>query len=142
MVTETGISKVLLIGSCMAQANLGQFRALAPSVRFDSIMFNNVMDLPSIDETRLRSYNFQYIQLSLREIVSDRIVDFQGFLAKGAAEEIYSSARQMLGLILDAALKHNKTHGILTFVANFMVPQAPVVAPLSQIGSSSDFAAV
>jgi FkbH-like protein len=139
-VRDTGLRRVLIIGSCMAQATLREFTALAPGVAFDWTIFNNVMDLPALDDVTVQSYDCQYLQLSLRHVVSDEVIDFGGFLADGAAEALLARARQMLALMLDSALKYNRTHGLLTFVANFMVPQVPVVAALAHIGSKQDFA--
>jgi FkbH-like protein len=138
-VQETSIRKVLIIGSCMAQATLREFRDLAPHVSFDWTIFNNVMDLPQVDDTTLTSTDVQYIQLSLRHVVSDDVIDFSAFLAEGAAETLLARARQMLKLMLHAALKYNRSHGLLTFVASFLVPQVPVVAALNHIGSATDF---
>lgn len=141
-VTRTKIGKVLLIGSCMAEAYLKYFKEIAPNTVFDWVMFANLAELPDMEEAQLRSYDFQYIQLSLRHIVSDEVVDFSGFLADGAAEVILDRGWQILRLMLDAALKHNKTHNVPSFVANFFVPQVPVVGALDQIGSAKDFAAI
>jgi len=141
-VRDTGLRRVLIIGSCMAQATLREFTALAPGVTFDWTIFNNVMDLPALDDATVQSYDCQYLQLSLRHVVSDEVIDFSAFLADGAAEALLARARQMLVLMLDSALKYNRTHGLLTFVANFMVPQVPVVAALAHIGSKKDFAAL
>jgi FkbH-like protein len=140
--TQTKISRVLLVGSCMAEAYLKYFRKIVPDVAFDWVLFNNLAELPDIDAGTLQSYDFQYVQLPLRNIVSDEIVNFSGFLAEGAADAIFSRARQILQLMLDTALKHNKKHNVLTFVANFFVPQVPVVAALDQIGSDTDFSAI
>jgi FkbH-like protein len=141
-VQETGIRKVLIIGSCMAQATLREFRDLAPQVSFDWTIFNNVMELPQVDDAVLHATDVQYIQLSLRHVVSDDVIDFSAFLADGAAEALLARSRQMLKLMLHAALRYNRTHGLLTFVANFLVPQVPVVAALSHSGSGNDFAVV
>jgi FkbH-like protein len=138
-VRDTGIRRVLIIGSCMAQATLREFRDLAPQVSFDWTIFNNVMDLPALDDQALQSIDVQYIQLSLRHVVSDDIVNFAGFLEEGAAEALLARSRQMLALMLHAALKYNRSHRLLTFVANFLVPQVPVVAALNHTGSIKDF---
>ncbi len=141
-VTGTKIGKVLLIGSCMAEAYLKYFKEIAPDTVFDWVMFNNVAELPDIEEAQLRSYDFQYIQLSLRYVVMDEVVNFSGFLADGMAEAIFDRGRQILRPMLDAALKHNKSHNVPAFVANFFVPQVPVVGALDQIGSAKDFTAI
>ena len=141
-VSDTGIRKVLLIGSCLAEAYLAQFRTLAPQVGFDWLLFNNPTELPALGESVLQSYDFQYVQLSLRHVVRDDVVNFGGFVSEGAAEAMFARSRSFLQLMLDSALQYNRSHGLLTFVSSFSVPQAPVVASLDQIGSVRDFSDV
>jgi FkbH-like protein len=138
-VTGTGIRKVLLIGSCMAEAYLDHFKAAAPEVHFDWLLYNNPAELPEMSEAAAQAYDFQYVQLSLRHVVRDEVVDFGGFLAEDMAEAILDRGRKLMRLMVEMALKYNRAHGMLTFVANFMVPQVPVVAALDQVGSQRDF---
>jgi FkbH-like protein len=141
-VTDTKISKVLLIGSCMAEAYLREFQTIAPNVAFEWVIFNNLMEIPDRTDINLQIFDFQYVQLPLRVIVSDEIINFSAFLSEGTAEAIIIRARQRLQMMLEAALKYNKTNNILTFVANFFVPQVPVIGALNQMGSTRDFAAI
>ena len=125
----------------MAEAYREQFRTAAPGVTFDWLLFNNPADLQPLDAATLQSYDFQYIQLSLRHIARDEVVNFTQFITEGVAEALFERSCQLLQLSLDAALQYNRTHGLLTFVANFSTPQTPVVAALNQIGAPCDFAA-
>jgi FkbH-like protein len=141
-VTETAVGKILVIGSCMSQMTCAAFRAIAPQVAFEHVLFNNVMDMPDLDDATLRACDLQYVQLPLRHVLSDDVIDFSRFLADGVAEAVYQRAKQVLPLMLDAAMKYNKSHRLPTLVANFLVPQVPVVAALDQTGSARDVAAI
>ena len=141
-VTPTPIGKVLLIGSCMAEAYRDEFRAAAPGVTFDYLLFNNPTDLPHADPATIQGYDFQYIQLSLRHIVRDEIVNFTQFIADGVADALFERSCQLLRLFLDAALQYNRTHGLLSIVANFATLQIPVAVALDQIGTERDFASL
>jgi len=141
-VTETKISKVLVIGSCMAEAYIKNFKTFAPDITFDHVMFNNVAEIPDLDANEARSYDLQYIQLSLRHVVLDQVIDFSGFITAGMADAILTRGKQLMRLMLDAVLKHNKTHNLLTLVANFLVPQVPVAVAADQVGSATDFTVV
>ena len=141
-VQPTAVSKVLVMGSCMAEDTAKAFRVLAPNTEFDWLLFNGPADLPDLPAATVQGYDFQYIQLSLRHIVRDEVVRFADFQKPGVAEEILDRSVRMLQLTLDSALAYNRAHGLLTFVANFFVPQVPVVAALDRIGSAVDFAAL
>jgi FkbH-like protein len=136
-VTKAGIKRVLIIGSCLAEDYIKHLHAVAPGVQFDYTLFNNVSDLPSIDG---KTYDFQYVVLPLRHIVSDLVINFPLYLESGVANAVFEHARQVLQLMLDSALKYNRERNLLTFVANFFVPQVPVAASLTQAGSRNDFA--
>ena len=141
-VSTTGLRKVLVIGSCMAETYVDHFKMLAPGVSFDYMLYNWPAELPVMDAARIGSYDFQYVQLSLRHVVRDEVLDFAGFLADGVAETVLTRGRQILRLMLDSVLGYNRAHNLLTFVGNFVAPQVPVVGALDQIGQTSDFTAI
>jgi FkbH-like protein len=141
-VSKSGISKVLFIGSCMAETYVKRFKEYAPEVSFDYMLYNWPAKLPALDDARIGSYDFQYIQPSLRHIVHDEVLDFAGFLADGLAEAVLARGRQLLRLMLESVLQYNLAHNMLTFIGNFMVPQVPVVAALDQVGLTCDFSAI
>jgi hypothetical protein len=138
-ITPTKISKVLVIGSCAAADLLDSFRSIAPDVTFDFVLFNNVSDIGHLSDETVASYDFQFIHLPLRHVVSDDVIDFRSFISGDAADAILERGRNLLAAMLDAALKFNKNHQLLTFVSSFLVPQMPVVASLDEIGSVRDF---
>jgi len=73
-VTDVPLKKMLLIGSCLSEDYLTRFRSLDPSLEIDYIFLNNVQRLPALDAAQLDSYQVQYIQIPLREVLTDRIV--------------------------------------------------------------------
>lgn len=136
--TPSAISQILVVGACLTTSYVKAVQRLAPQVNVRHVMFNNVAKLPDMDEATLASLDFQQVMLPLREIVTDRIIRFCEF-QNGEAESVMQGARTRLRLFLAAAMQHNKSHGLLTFVSNFIVPQRPVVAALDQAGTEFDF---
>ncbi|SOC02854.1 HAD-IIIC family phosphatase [Rhodobacter maris] len=141
-VRPSKISKVLVLGSCMAEETVAGFRRQTPNTEFDLLVFNGPGDLPDLSKEAVLAYDFQYVQLSLRYIVRDEVVRFADFQQPGVAESVMERSLQFLRVTLEAALAYNRAHGLLTFVTNFFVPQVPVVAALDRAGSSSDFASI
>lgn len=139
-VTKTPIERVLLVGSCVIEGYHRHFTQLVPDIRFDKLLFNHVAILPDLSAEEIASYDFQYILLPLRYVVTDAVIAFREFIAD--PQKILDKARQALRLMLEAALKYNTSHSLLTFVANFSVPQSPVVPALVSIGTTADFARV
>lgn len=137
--TEVGISRALIIGSCLSEAYLHSFREYSPETHFDFILFNNVAPLLDRSEEELGSYEFQFIQLPLRSVVTDRLIDFTRFLKPEENAAIIEEAFHLLELMLDTAMVYNSASGLTTFVSNFIVPQLPAVAGLDNVGTELDF---
>jgi uncharacterized protein DUF4214 len=95
-ITPTKLSKVLVIGSCAAEDLLINFRSIAPGVTFDFILFNNVSDIGEISDEVISSYDFQFIHLPLRHVVSDDVINFRSFISDGAADAILERGRNVL----------------------------------------------
>jgi FkbH-like protein len=138
-VTPTNIQNVLVIGSCQAEFYVREFKRMNPKTHFDYIAFHNLSELPQNPPLKVQQYDYQYIQLSLRAVVSDRIVNFQKYCSESYNQEIIDSAIQSCELMLKAALKYNISNKITTFVSNFCTPQTPVPAALREQGSLKDF---
>lgn len=73
-ITSVKIDKVLLVGSCLTSLYHEQLQARHPETQFDYIPYNFVSVLPPTPPSPLEEYSFQYIQIPLRSILSDRIV--------------------------------------------------------------------
>lgn len=141
-VTPTDIRKALFIGSCMTDFYVRKFREMKPDVQLDFILFNNVADMPAAPPSPVSDYDFHFIQIPLRHVIGDVIVNFAKFCDPETNKDIVENARNALLLMLDNALKYNKEHHALTFVQNFILPQTPVMAGLAARGTSLDFRTV
>jgi FkbH-like protein len=135
-VTGTDIRNVLVLGSCAAGGYVDGIQRIVPNVRFD--VFNVAAELPETPPLPVSEYDFQVIQLPLRDIVTDRVIAFKDYLDQGTRSAIIDNALHSLKFRLDSALRYNKESNILTFVSNFPVPQVPVVASLDRIGGEQD----
>jgi hypothetical protein len=136
--TDTPISKCLIVGSCVAEVYVPHFRGIRPDAVCDFILFNNVADLPQLASSQAREYDFQFIQLPLRHIVSDIVIRFHHFSDDVRNAEISDNAHQLLRLMLDSALAYHTTHGLTTFVSNFVVPQIMTFSGLTNMNSEMD----
>lgn len=125
-VTPTPLSRVIVVGSCLASSWPNVFKAAKPGCPCDFFLFNNATQLPKDPPHPAEEYDFQIIQLPLRSVLPDNL-HFQS-LGKdindvAAYEQLFAEAKQRLLQFLTAALRWNKDHGILSFVCNFILPQ-------------------
>jgi FkbH-like protein len=127
-----------MIGSCVAERLVQHYRERMPSVVFDFILFNNLAELPAAPPAPMSQYDFQCVILPLRHIVSDSVIRFKDFASEPNNTKIIDMSRQMLRLMLEASLKYNKEHGIVTFVSNFVVPQMSAFAGLDNLQQNYD----
>jgi FkbH-like protein len=109
-----------------------------PGVAHDFILFNNVADLPERPPQSPEEYTIQLLQIPLRTLLTDQIIKFKDFLGESQQEALLQRACDALDLMLDAGLKYHREYNILSVVTNFMVPATPIVAALSQQGTTSD----
>ena len=135
-VTGTQIGRVLIIGSCNALSFETYLKAHAPNTVVEYWMRNNMAELPDEPPSSPRSYDFHFIQIPLRSLIPDAVIDFKLFAER--ADALLHNATVALRHQVDASLKYNRAFGVLSFVANFPVPQRPVVAALRQAGQAVD----
>jgi FkbH-like protein len=135
-VTDTGIQNVLVLGSCAAGGWAHSIKQFVPHVRFDII--NVGAALPDQPPLPIDEYDFQFIQLPLRDIITDKIIDFKKYLDPEARSAMFENAFASLKFRLEGALKYSRDRNVLTFVSNFPTPQVPVVASLDRAGSDQD----
>jgi FkbH-like protein len=141
-VTNVPLKKMLLIGSCLSQQYLELFREIDPELEIRHIVQNNFQQLPALTAAQLDNHQLQYIQLPLREVLTDRIVRICDIDRAAGFGEILDDARAKLAAMLDAAMAYNKQHGLLTLVANFFVPQGHAAPSLAGLGGEGDLAAL
>lgn len=137
-VTEKKLNRVLLVGSCLTALYFEQFKTRYADTAFDYIPYNFVSVLPQTPPSPVESYDLQYVQIPLRTLLSDRVIEGFHFNEPGFAETVLEDARNLLDVMLSAALVYNKSHGLLTFVSNFIVPQMSSASSLRGKGSNRD----
>lgn len=138
--TPTGLSRILVIGSCLTEQYLDNFRVQRPDIAFDYIPFNNLMALPDLSPEAAAGYQLQYIQIPLRTLVGDNLIRAVDFAQAGGYEALAAQAAGMLAAVLDAVLRYQREHGLLTLVSNFIVPQGPTAPALAERGTDTDLA--
>lgn len=141
-VTPTKVKKVLLIGSCLTALYLEQFQKRYPATAFDYVPYNFVSVLPPAPPAPVGEYDFQYIQIPLRSVITDRIIWGFRFNEAGFANTLLQDAFAVIDVMLDAAMVYNKQHGLLAFVSNFIVPQMNSASSIHGRGSINDIAAL
>lgn len=141
-VTDVPLKKMLLIGSCLSQEYLNRFREIDPELEVRHIFVNNLQQLPAVKAAQLATYQLQYIQLPLREVLTDRIVRICDIDRAQGFGKILDDARAILAAMLDSAMAYNKQHGLLTLVANFFVPQGHAASSLAGLGGDDDLTAL
>jgi FkbH-like protein len=131
-VTPTGLKRILLIGSCLSEEyarELPQHRL--PGVTIDHILFNNVADLPPNPPAPIDTYDFQYIQIPLRSVLGDHIVNADRLKDPAAARQTLSDGMSAIDVILESAMAYNRASSILSLVSNFFVPQMSAAPSLA-----------
>lgn len=132
-VTGTSIKRTLFIGSCASIDYVVDLRKKHPENRFDHLLYNYVSELPDTD---ISDVDVQVIQLPLRHVVGDRMIDFKYFTEN--FETVAQEATALMRLMLHGAMKYNRERGLLTVVTNFIIPQGEFVAGLDGVGSHRD----
>ena len=141
-ITPTNLKRVLLIGSCLTTAYHEAFSKQHPETTYDRIVFNIAGDLPDTPPAAFTDYDLQYVQIPLRSIIGDRIVWAARFNDPEFCDEIVRDGLNVIDAMLSAALQYNRTHGLLTLVCNFFVPQMSAAPSLRARGRPSDLAYV
>lgn len=137
-VTPTVINRVLFIGSCLSRDYVLTFRKAHPDTTYDYILFNNASDLPEKNADDIGSYDFQYIQIPLRSVLTDaaiRIADNDESLSPIDWIEL---GKYNIDTMLEKAMTYNTQTNILTFVSNFIVPQGRISPSLYEQDSGAD----
>lgn len=139
-VTPSGITRVLLVGSCLTELYHRTYAQAIPEVAFDYVLFNSASDLPANPPHPVGSYDFQYLQIPLRTVLTDRIITGGRIVDPAFLEATYRDGCVMIDAMLEAGLAYNRAHGLLTFVATFIVPQLDIAASLDRRSTDGDLA--
>jgi len=122
--TQTPLTRVLVIGSCLVAGLPDTIRTSDPECEVDYILFNNVVELPSQPPAPLSSYNLLVVQIAVRSILPESMYFRLPYDDENAYADLFESAKARLIMSLDAVLRYTREAAILTFVSNFLVPQA------------------
>ena len=137
-VSETRLERILVIGSCLAEAYKKNFIKINPDLICDFVLFNNAAKLPNSPPSPIESYQLQYVQIPLRNVVSDAIVRVGELEDEARVDEFYAMAVRNLDQFVDAALEYNVKYGILTLVSGFIVPQGHTASNLHVVNTDLD----
>src|SRR6516164_6754579 len=121
--TAPKVERVLVIGSCFSEGISPYLNRAIPSAAFDHILYNYVGELPDEPPRPLETYSFQLIVLPMRTVMPEGLY----FRLRYDRPELFAAAFDesvnRLVQLLAGALRYNEQRNLLTFVANFLVPQ-------------------
>jgi FkbH-like protein len=119
-VTSLPLTRVAFVGSCHLVS--WGFHAKNPSgVPVDVINTNYGSRPPPYDPAR--PYDFQVVQLPLRSFVPEGLLGNLPISTEDAHRDAYAAACDRMEFQLQNLMTWNASHGVLTFVANFLTPQ-------------------
>jgi hypothetical protein len=137
-ITETKLEKILFIGSCLAETYQRQFVKINPALQCDLILFNNAVRLSPSPPSPANSYQLQYLQIPLRSVLTDSVVRIGQLDDPAYRSDFIRAAEQNLDRFLECALEYNRSYGLLTLVAGFVVPQGYAASSLSAQNTPAD----
>ncbi|KXV69730.1 phosphatase [Acetobacter malorum] len=137
-ITSVKIKKILLVGSSLAALYHEQLQERHPEIKFDYIPYDFINPLPESLPSAVSDYNFQYLQLPLRSVLSDRIIWGFRFNETDFTDSILQDAYNAIDALLAATMLYNEQHGLLTFVSNFLVPQMNTASSMHDCGGNND----
>ncbi|ESQ88360.1 hypothetical protein ABAC460_17010 [Asticcacaulis sp. AC460] len=137
-VTPTKLNRILFIGSCLTEHYIRALKTERPEVNSDFILFNNLGQFPAEPPRPIGEYDLQYVQIPLRSVLTDAVVEMPRLNDAAFAAELMDRAGTMLEMMLDKALTYNRQHGTLTLVSNFIVPQGHAAPSLTDHDTERD----
>ncbi|MCA8062677.1 MULTISPECIES: HAD-IIIC family phosphatase [unclassified Burkholderia] len=122
-ISRHGASKILVIGSCFSEL-LAPYAAFAfEGAKVDYIPYNFAGQLPPSPPHPIEEYAFQLIVLPMRTVAPETMTAHLNYQNPQSYVDTFTESRQRLLQLLSGALSYNDSQQILTFVANFLVPQ-------------------
>jgi FkbH-like protein len=119
-VSDRPLRRVLVVGACLVHWQ-DVFKSLG--IPYDFVLSNNLAQMADTPPASADQYDFQLVQIPLRNVVSDFSLARTPYDDIEAHEALLDHSRQLLAHALSEAMRWNKRYGLLTFVANFLVPQ-------------------
>ncbi len=128
-VTSLTPVRIALIGSCMMRSwNLESVSSEIERVDLHVVNFLSV--LPEISAEESAQYDFAVIQVPLRSVLPDSAFSHLSFDDPAAFVKTFDDCCGKLLSQLTNWMAWNRHHGLLTFVCNFLVPQANLMGRL------------
>ncbi|MBK3773821.1 HAD-IIIC family phosphatase [Azospirillum brasilense] len=123
----TRLRKVLLVGSCLLESWRNVLAKKYDSFDVEYIIFNNASALPDQKIDIKTEYDFQILQIPLRSVIPEAVYFSLRYSDEEGYEKLFSESCERLSRNLDAILRYNAEHGLLSFVLNFHnVQQDPI----------------
>lgn len=123
VVVPTSLRRVVVIGECLVEGWPAVFKKLSQGCESDYLVFNNLVELPDRPPAPPEAYDFQLVHIPLRSVIPENSYFRLSYRDVARYEALFEEACESLHRSLSAALKWNSEYGLLTFVANFLVPQ-------------------
>jgi FkbH-like protein len=115
--------RAILIGSCFAQDWKGFCEDAPDGCPIDFFIFNNAGELPEQPPRALGEYDFQIVQIPLRSVIPDTAFSGLSYRDEAQFARVLEDSKARLKQFVEAAMRWNRTAGLRTYVANFLVPQ-------------------
>lgn len=122
-INEPKVSRILVVGSCFSESIVPHYIAAFPDTHIDYIPYNFSGELPEMPPSPIEEYAFQLIVLPMRSITPEQLTMRLKYHDSNAYESAFLESEQRLVQLLDGALDYQRSNKLLTFVANFLVPQ-------------------
>ena len=132
-VTPTKLSRILIIGSCLSESYTEEFKKLNPGLEVENIIFGNALKLPEKTGEELAQFDLQYVQLPLRNVLTDGAVRPPA----GQTPDWLAIGKANIDFLLEYGLAYSGQ--LLTVVSNFVVPQGKLAPSLYDYDSALDF---
>ncbi len=123
-VTPTQIGRALVVGSCFSEGVSHHIHRVFEGAASDHVIYNFVGEMPESPPRPISDYAFQLVMLPLRTVMPETMFMALAWDDTAAFENCFQHSRQVLVQLLDGALAYNERHGLTSFVANFLCPQA------------------
>jgi FkbH-like protein len=120
-ISDHGIRRIVLVGTCLVHE--WQYIFERQGTPCDFVLSNNLNEIPDGPPKAIAEYDLQVIQISLRSVLPDLSLARLSYDDLAGHQDLLDHSRQLLSQTLSQGMRWNTKHGLLTFVANFMVPQ-------------------
>lgn len=118
------LRRVLLVGSCFVSGWGGILQLIQRQAESDFMQWGPGITLMPEPPRPVADYDFQIVQLPLRAVLPDGSYFRLNYKNLSDYQELFECCKDKVDRYLADMMLWNSKHGILTFVPNFLVPQA------------------